>query len=278
MSEAAAAGRAPDPVPALVPGSLEGRVILVTGAAGGLGGESALACARAGASVVLLGHRQPKLAKVYDAIAKVGPTPAMYPLDLAGAGPGDYEAMCDRIVAEFGQLDGILHCGAAFAGLAPLEVTEPDAFLLQLHANLAAPWLLTQACLPALRARPDAAVVFVLDDPARSERAYWGAYGIAKAGLRSLLAIAHAETERSSVRLSGLEPGPMRTSIRARAYVEEAATGVIPPAAYAPACVHLLSAAGAARRGTVWAPRPDPAALAPTPAPPPAPAFPRILT
>lgn len=279
MSDAAAASAGSPPViPPLVPGSLEGRVILVTGAAGGLGGESALACARAGASVVLLGHRQPKLAKVYDAIAKVGPTPAMYPLDLAGAGPGHYEEMCDRIVAEFGQLDGILHAGASFAGLAPLEVTEPDAFLQQLHANLAAPWLLTQACLPALRARPDAAVVFVLDDPARSARAYWGAYGIAKAGLRSLLAIAHAETERSSVRLAGLEPGPMRTSIRARAYIEEAATGVTPPAAYAPACVHLLSAAGAAQRGTVWAPRPDPSVAIAPPAPPPAPAFPRILT
>ena len=76
---------------------------------------------------------------------------------------------------------------------------------------------------------------------------------LASVGLVSML---HDETEDSCVRVAALQPGPMRTSIRARAYVEEAATDCPEAAVYAPACVHLLSAAGIAERGRIL--RPDP--------------------
>jgi NAD(P)-dependent dehydrogenase (short-subunit alcohol dehydrogenase family) len=247
-------------IPGIAHGALEGRVILVTGAAGGLGQAAARACAQAGATVVLLGRKVPKLSRAYDTVKAVGPEPASYPLDLAGAGPADYEAMADRIEADLGGLHGILHCAVEFTGLRPLELTPPEDFARQLHVALTAPWLLTQACLPALRRQADSAVVFVLDDPARVQRAYWGPYGIAKAGLAALVRQLHDETDTGPVRVAALEPGPMRTDLRARAYVEEAATDCPPPSRYAPACVHLLSAAGADRRGTVWAARAEPAA------------------
>ena len=243
------------PIPAIAPDALAGRTVLVTGAHGGLGAEAAKACARAGATVVLLGRRVPKLGRVYDAIRAIGPEPALYPLDLAGADPADYEAMAAKIVESTGALHGVLHCAADFPGLAPLEATAPEAFVRALHVNLTAPWLLTQACLPHLRAAGDSAVVFVTDDPARVGKAYWGAYGIAKHGLVALVRQLDAETGASGVRVSALEPGPMRTDLRARAYCDEVQLRVPGPAAYAPAAVHLLSPAGAARRGQVWAPR-----------------------
>ena len=61
--------------------------------------------------------------------------------------------------------------------------------------------------------------------------------------------------DSTPVRVSGLEPGPMRTDLRARAYADETQLRVPAPAAYAPACVHLLSPAGVGFRGQVWAPR-----------------------
>lgn len=233
------------------PASLAGRVILVTGAYGGLGEAAAKACAQAGATVVLLGRKVPKLSRTYDAVKALGAEPALYPLDLAGADPADYEAMADRICADLGGLDGVLHCAAEFTGLRPLETTPPADFVRHLHVNLTAPWLLTQACLPHLRKAADGAVVFVLDDLARVNRAYWGAYGVAKAGLAGLIRMLHDETEAGTVRVSALQPGPMRSNIRSRAYVEEAASRVPSPARYAEACVHLLSAAGRERRGEV---------------------------
>ena len=137
-------------LPPLPPNSLEGQVVLVTGAYGGLGEAVCRAVAEAGATVVLLGKKVPKLNRVYDALKKIGPEPAMYPLDMRGADPADYEAMADKIAAELGGLNGIVHCAADFSGLRPLETTDAEEFITQIHVNLTAPWLLTQACLPVL--------------------------------------------------------------------------------------------------------------------------------
>lgn len=241
-------------IPLLQPESLKNKVILITGAYGGLGAASAIAVAEAGATVVLLGKKVPKLNQVYDAIKKVGAEPALYPLDMRGADPSDYETMADKIEADLGGLHGILHCAADFSGLRPLETTSAEEFITQIHVNLTAPWLLTQACLPALRKNDDAAVVFVCEDLHRVNKAYWGAYGIAKAGLEGMVHLLHDETEDSVVRVSALQPGPMRTSIRVRAYVDEAATNCPDASEYAPVCVYLLSADGKAARGQILRP------------------------
>ncbi|WP_051282554.1 SDR family NAD(P)-dependent oxidoreductase [Silanimonas lenta] len=251
------------PFPEVVPQPLKDRVVLITGAHGGLGAEAAKACARAGATVVLLGRRVPKLGRVYDALKALGPEPALYPMDLAGADPADMETLADTIERELGRLDGLLHCAADFAGLTPLENTPPEQFARQVQVNLNARWFLTQACLPLLHKAPDAAVVFVLDGPERVLRPYWGAYGITQAAGEALVRLLHAETDRSTVRVSGLQPGPMRTALRSRAFVDEAMLRVPGPEAYAGACVHLLSPAGAEQRGRIHVPAPaSPAATA----------------
>lgn len=246
-------------VPAL-PKALAGRVVLVSGAHGGLGSAASLACAQAGARVVLLGRKVAKLNRVHDAIAALGSpplpvaSPLLYPLDLEGATPDDYAELAARIDAELGRLDGVLHCTADFPGLTPLEQTDPAAFARAVHVNLTAPWWLTQACLPLLRRAPDAAVVFALDDPARVGQAFWGGYGIAQHALAALVPMLQTELANTPVRVSALQPGPMRTALRAKAYVEEDDRLLHDPAAYADACVTLLSPEGVAHRGQVWSP------------------------
>lgn len=242
-------------LPTRQPGALEQRVILVSGAQGGLGSAAAEACARAGATVVLLGRKPPKLNRVYDACAKLGPEPLLYPLDLEGASPDDYSEMADRLHRELGRLDGVLHCAAEFRGLTPLEHTDPAAFARAMHVNLTAPWWLSQACLPLLKQAQDAALVFALDDVARVGKAYWGGYGVAQHGLSALVGMLHAELANSPVRVSALQPGPMRTPLRAKAYVEDEDKLARDPTEYAGACVTLLSPAGAEHRGQVWSVR-----------------------
>ena len=240
--------------PPLKDPTLEGRVVLVTGAHGGLGSAASLACARAGATVILLGRKVPKLTRLHDAIASEGIAPLLYPLDLEGASPDDYTELASRIEAELGRLDGLLHCAAEFRGLTPLEHTDPAAFARAVHVNLTAPWWLTQACLPLLRRAVDASVVFVLDDPARVGQAFWGGYGVAQHGLAALVGTLHAELVNSSVRVSGLRPGPMRTALRAKAYVDDGDRQARDPSAYADACVTLLSSDGVGQRGTIVRP------------------------
>lgn len=236
--------------------ALKDRVVLIAGAHGGLGHAASLACARAGATLVLLGRRVPKLNRIYDAAAAVGPEPLLYPLDLEGASADDYAEMAQRIESELGRLDGVLHCAADFHGLTPLQHTDPAAFARAIHVNLTARWWLSQACLPLLAKAEDAALVFVLDDPQRVGGPYWGGYGLAQHGLAALVGMLQAELGNSRIRVSGLQPGPMRTVLRAKAFVEEGDHAARDPAAYADACVTLLSAAGAGHRGQVWRPVP----------------------
>ncbi|NIJ69561.1 SDR family NAD(P)-dependent oxidoreductase [Xanthomonas sp. 60] len=234
-------------------GALDGRVILIVGAGGGLGSAAAVACARAGATTVLLGRRPRRLERVYDQVQAVGPEPLLYPLDLEGAGPDDYAELATRVAHVLGRLDGVLVCAADFPGLTPFEQADPAVFARALHVTLTSPAWLLQACLPLLRRQSDAAIVLCLDDPARVGAAYWGGYGVAQHGLRGLMASLHDELRTGPVRVSGLQPGPMRTALRARAWSLDQDDRAGDPGKAAAEAVVLLSAAGVAARGRVVA-------------------------
>lgn len=232
--------------------SLEGRVILVAGAAGGLGSAAAVACAQAGATVVLLGRKVAPLNRVYNAVKAVGPEPLLYPLDLVGASPDDFDELAQRIEAELGRLDGLLHCAAEFKGLTPLLHTDPADFARAIHVDLTARWWLTQACLPLIAKSDAGAVVFAIDDPARNgSDAFWGGYGLAQSAQATLVSMLQAELGEHGPRISGLRPGPMRTALRGKAFQPNSDSKARPPADYAAACVALLASTGASQRGSI---------------------------
>lgn len=201
---------------------LENRTILVTGASGGLGRAAALALAKAGATTILLARKIPRLENVYDEILAQGsPTPAIYPLDLAGASEADYAEMGERVVASLGGLHGIFHGAAELGALRPFRDVESSVWQRLIHVNLTAPVFLTQALLPTLQASGQGRVVFVDDTATGEGKAFWGAYGVAKAGLRSFSQSLDAEMSGLGIRSCCYAPGPIRSSIRLRAYPGE---------------------------------------------------------
>src|SRR5690606_9454055 len=114
--------------------SLSERIILITGAANGIGASVAKACAAQGATVVLLDKQVPALEQVYDAIEQQGsPTPAIYPLDLKGATQADYQQLAHTVEAHFGGLHGVIHCAATLGQLAPVEHQDGVTWLETLH-------------------------------------------------------------------------------------------------------------------------------------------------
>lgn len=202
---------------------LRGRVLLVTGAGGGIGCAVATACARHGAQVILHDRNARPLEKIYDQIVAAGsPQPAMLPLDLLQATPDACAALAQTVEREFGRLDGLAHCAAELGALAPLEHYEPVTWLRVLQVNLTAAWLVTRACLPLLRQSPDAAIVFTGADVGRRARAYWGAYGIAAFGIEGMMqTFAEELAAYPALRVNSLDPGPVQTPLRARAYPGE---------------------------------------------------------
>ena len=114
-------------------GELSDTVILVTGAANGIGAAVAKAYAAEGATIVLLDKDVPGLEKTYDAINTSSTPAAIYPLDLKGAGIDDYRDLVNTLETEFGRLDGLVHCAASLGQLAPIEHQDPLSWSETLH-------------------------------------------------------------------------------------------------------------------------------------------------
>ncbi len=192
----------------------QGRVILVTGAAMGIGRAAALAYARFGATVILLDKQVRLLEEVYDEIvAAGGAEPAIYPLDMQGATHDDYVALAQAVKAQLGGLDGLLLNAAWLAAFMPVKQHEVDLWMKMMTVNLHANFLLVRACLDLLEASDDAAIVFSAD---ASGKAYYGAFGVAKAGMDALCATLAEEysSARTFLRVNRIDTGPVRTSTR----------------------------------------------------------------
>ena len=205
------------------PALLAGRVILVTGAGSGLGRAVAMACARHGATVALLGRKQEKLEATYDDIVEAkGPEPAMIPLDLDTAGTLEMESLAQLIRRDLKRLDGIAHCAVHFVPLGPLANQTIEQWMQLLRVNLAAPFALTRACLPLLSAAKDSSVVFTGETHGAHPAAYWGGFAVSKSGLSTLAAIWADELEQAGKpRMNVLIPGPIATPQRSRSHPGE---------------------------------------------------------
>jgi len=195
---------------------------LISGAAGGLGRALALDLAGRGMRLFLLDRDERGLEDLSDAIVASGmAAPGICPLDLAAAGPEAFDQVARIMQDEFGGLDHLVHAAAHFSSLSPLDQVEPAEWLRSMQVNLNAPWALTVACVPLLRQSRAASITFVVDDAQRSMSAYWGAYAVSKAGLRSLASVFKRELEHTGIRVLTVNPGPMRTALRAAAYLGE---------------------------------------------------------
>ena len=232
---------------------LSQRVVLITGASGGLGRALSRACAAAGAAVVLHGRIVRKLEALYDSIVEAGyPEPTILPMDLATAKAEEFANVASALQAQHGRVDGIIHTAVQLGSLGPIEHQAFDAWLSTLRVDLLAPFGLTRALMPLLRAAPDASVIFTLDTRGQAPKAYWGAYAVAKAGLSALLTIIADEWENTpSLRVNGVVPGPMQSPLRAQTHPADDITRLPPPELFATLYLYLLSGQPKAESGTV---------------------------
>ncbi|MCX7102180.1 MAG: SDR family NAD(P)-dependent oxidoreductase [Methylobacter sp.] len=202
---------------------LKNQVILITGAAGGLGSTAALALAKQGAHIILLDKNIPKLEAAYDSIlAGNGPEPIMYPFDLAGANENEYQELADKIDEKYGSLQGILHSAVEFSSFTPMSEYKTKDWGHTINVNLNAPFLLCRVLMPVLQKSKQASIVFTSDSSARKAPAYSGAYGVSKVAMESYANILAEEHEAfGKIRINTLIPGPVDSPFRKRAYPAE---------------------------------------------------------
>jgi NAD(P)-dependent dehydrogenase (short-subunit alcohol dehydrogenase family) len=198
--------------------SLAGRLALVTGASRGIGRALSLELARAGAHVIALARTQGALEELDDAIRGVGGEATLVPCDLK-----DYEAL-DRLGAalyeRWGKLDIFIGNAGLLGPLSPLGHVDPPKWDDVMAVNVTANWRLLRSLDLLLRKSDAGRVLFLTSGVAhRAEfRPYWGPYAISKAALEALARTYAAETATTSkVKVMLVNPGPLRTRMRAAA-------------------------------------------------------------
>ncbi len=242
------------PEVSLAPNALQGRVIAVTGASDGIGRAVAVAAARHGAQIILLGRSVPKLEAVHASILALQcPEPTIAPLDLEKALARDYDQLAAATHERYGRLDGLVHAAGMLGMLAPIEHFDVPAWWRVLHVNLTAAFALTQVLLPLLRAAPEGSIVFTSSSAGRRAHAYWGAYAVSKAGIEMLSALLATELEgNSAIRANTLNPGPVRTQMRRQAYPAEDMSRLAAPEDVVQPFLWLLSASSRGVSGQMF--------------------------
>lgn len=218
---------------------LADRVAVVTGASRGIGRAAALALAEAGAHIVAVARTQGGLEELDDAIVAAGGTATLVPLDLT-----DMDAL-DRLggvlYERWGKLDIFLGNGAVLGPISPLGHVTPKAWDDVMAVNVTANWRLIRSFDPLLRASDAGRAIFVTSGAAWSCKAYWGPYAVSKAALDALARTYAGETATTAVKVMLLNPGPLRTRMRAAAMPGEDPMILKTPEDLAPHFVRLAS-------------------------------------
>ncbi|BCB26955.1 YciK family oxidoreductase [Sulfurimicrobium lacus] len=221
---------------------LQDRVVLVTGAGQGIGRTAALAFAAHGATVILHGRNVAKLEAVYDEIeAAGGPQAAIFPLDLYSAEEKDYESFAGGIRGQLGRLDGILHNAAHLDTLHTLESHSLEQWQASIKVNLLAPFALTRACLPLLKAAPDASVVMTSETHGHTPAAFWGSFAVSMAGVETMVKMWAQELELyPNLRLNAIVPGAVQSPQRTKTHPGEVKESLPEPESLMPQYLYLM--------------------------------------
>jgi NAD(P)-dependent dehydrogenase (short-subunit alcohol dehydrogenase family) len=218
-----------------------GRIVLVTGASRGLGRAAAIALGGAGAHVICVARTVGGLEETDDAIQKAGGTATLVPLNLKDV------AAIDRLGASiferWKKLDGFFGNAGTLGVLTPLTHLDPKVFQELLDINITANWRLLRSLDPLLKLSDAGRALLVTSGAARKHTPFWGGYAMSKAALEMLTLTYAAELNGSNVKANLLNPGPLRTLMRARAMPGEDPSTLKRPEDVAPLILELLSPA-----------------------------------
>ena len=182
-------------------------VAVVSGASSGLGRAMALALAKRGHPIVLLGRRADALREV---LALAGGTGLALACDVRQ--PDQVDRAAAQVLERYGSVEVVVPA-AGVAHIAALEATDPEVFSRVVGTNLDGTFLLLRALLPAMRRRGRGYVIPLLSVAARRGFPGWSAYCASKWGLAGLVAALREELVGSGIRVTALYPGATDTPI-----------------------------------------------------------------
>lgn len=215
------------------------RLALVTGASRGIGRAVALELVRQNWRVILVARAQKALEKLDDEIRALGGEATLIPLDLRDGSAIDQLAA--PLFERFGKLDGLAACAGALGSLTPAHQATPAIIDETIQVNYLANQRLIRALHPLLRESDAGRAVFLTSGASKNPHAYWAPYAAAKAALDALVISWAAEIGNvTPMRANLFNPGPTRTSMRAKAFPGEDPMTLPTPEEVAPSVVAML--------------------------------------
>ena len=204
---------------------LEGKVAMVTGASQGLGRALALAYAREGAMLVINSRNYESIRDVVEEIHSLGVEVLGIGADVTSS--SDVGDLIDVAVEHYDRIDVLVNNAGLLGPRVAIEEYPEDEWRRVLDANLTGPFLVSKAAIPYMR--EGASIVNVTSGVSIEGRAQWGAYSVSKFGMEGLTQILAAELKDRGIRVNSVDPGGMRTGMRAVAYPNEDPTTRITP-------------------------------------------------
>jgi NAD(P)-dependent dehydrogenase (short-subunit alcohol dehydrogenase family) len=196
---------------------LEGKVAMITGASQGLGRALALAFAREGGRVVINSRSEETIRPVAEEAESLGAEVLALAADVSRSADG--ERLVSAAAERYGRIDVLVNNAGVLGPRVPIEEYPEDEWRRVIDANLTGPFLVTKAAIPHM---PEGgSIINVVSGVSVEGRAGWGAYSVSKFGVEGLTQILAAELEEHGIRANAVDPGGMRTGMRAAAYPEE---------------------------------------------------------
>ena len=230
---------------------LKDRIVLVTGASRGIGRSTALGLAKAGAHIIACARTKLALESLDDEIvAATGAHATLIPYDLND--PDATDRMAKAVMERFGRIDVFVHSAGILGTLTPVTHNEPKDFDRVLKINLTAAYRLMRALEPLLRqSNSGRALFFTSSDDVVKGRAYWGLYGACKSALETLVRAWADEIDITPIRCALINPGAIRTKMRAAAFPGEDELTLPHPDEIVPMMVTLAKAHSTIDKGTI---------------------------
>ncbi len=220
---------------------LKGRIALITGASRGIGRAAALGLANAGAHVVMLARTVGALEEVDDEIRAAGGSATLVQLDLKQTDKLD--ALGPSLLQRWGKLDILVANAGILGPLSPLGHVTSDSWNEVIAINLTANWHIIRSVDPLIRRSDAGRAVFVSSGAALARNAYWGPYATSKAGLEALARTWALELADTPAKVNVINPGPIRTGMRAKAFPGEDPMSLATPDDIVPLFIELVSPA-----------------------------------
>ena len=195
----------------------DGKVVIVTGAASGLGRATALAFAAAGATLVLADVDAAGLEATGEAVRGLGDKALAVPTDISDAAA--CLALAPRAVAEFGRLDAVCNVAGAFRFDHAAAIT-PEVWDRIHGVNVRGPFFIIQGAMPHL-IESAGAVVNIASASAHLGHAYLTHYASSKAALVNLTKSLAMEYINAPVRINAIAPGGINTAMTTTTSIPE---------------------------------------------------------